>query len=234
MKERDEPGMDIYELTRRVLGEPETDPDSLERVRRRVRQEIDAAQGFRKRPVWSRLLPIAAALGLGIVLIAVLVVPTGRRAAAAELRQLGRIASTQQPLVAGRGEYLLFRSEELRQEGFNFPDGVSITRITRLRSSIWLASDRSGFRRDEVVSTMFETEDDRRAWLAEGSPDLPLPGSHLFGPGEAALHDVTHLPSEPERLLSILRSGAIAERPPGDEQIFILIGELLAQGDATP
>lgn len=43
--------------------------------------------------------------------------------------------------------------------------------------------------------------------------------------------DLSALPTDPEQLLDALRS---VPRPPGDDQVFLLIGELLAQGDASP
>ena len=46
--------------------------------------------------------------------------------------------------------------------------------------------------------------------------------------------DLSELPREPAELLAALRSGSIVPRSPGDDQVFLLIGDLLAQGDASP
>jgi hypothetical protein len=233
MEESDEPDMDEFELTRRILAEPESDPNVLERVRERLREAIGAEGRGSRQPAWRRIAPVAAAFVALLVLLLAVVIPTGREAAATELRRMGRIASTQEQLIPAPGEFLLIRSEELRQEGFTFPVG-SFERVTRLSVSMWVAPDRSGFREDVVISSTFASEADRRVWVAAGQPPLPLPRSHRFGPGEAAVLDVAGLPEEPDRLLAALRSGSVAERPPGDDQVLILIGELLAQGDAPP
>lgn len=226
--------MDEFDLTRRVLGRAEDDPAGLERARRRLEEAIAAEQRSRRPRRWTRVLPIAAAfVALAAVLVTVLV-PAGREAAAAELRRLGAIASSQPALRPGPGEFLLMRSEELRVEGRTHLDsGISYDLISRLRIFTWVAPDRSGFRRTDVLSSDFASEADRLAWVDAGSPDLALPREETYGPGEAPVHDATRVPAEPDRLLSALRSGAIAERPPGDHGVYLLIGELLAQGDAS-
>lgn len=228
--------MDEFELTRRILDDRGDDPAALERVRGRLRERIDEERrGSRPPTRWRRVLPIAAALGLLVALLVSVVLPTGGEAAAAELRRLGAIASTQQELRPGPGQFLLIRSEELRREGFTFigPE-VSFDRITRLSISTWVTPDGSAFRHEDVLSSDFASEADRQAWIDAGKPDYELPRNHTFPPGQSPLHDVSGLPADPDRLLAALRSGEVAERPPGDDQVFILIGELLAQGDAPP
>jgi hypothetical protein len=225
--------MDESELARRALDPVEVDEVALERVRSRLRAEI-ARERRRRRGRWLPL--VAAALGAAaVVFAAAFVVPTPQEAAAAELRRLGAIAARQEPVRPGPGEYLLVRSEQLRRESFT-TIGVegSFDLLTRLRVSMWVATDGSAFRREEVVSSTFASAADRQAWIDAGSPEFTLPRTHEYGPGEAPLHDVGGLPEDPAALLEALRSGAVVERPPGDDQVFLVIGEILAQGVAPP
>lgn len=228
--------MDEFELTRRILGETPQDAAALDRIRQRLRHEIGRERRRGRVSPWTRLLPIAAALGLAAMLVVVVVVPSAREAAAAELRSLGRIASTQEELAPEPDQFLLIRSEELRPEGINLPGGISIDRITKLRISTWVASDGSAFRREQVLSWRFASDADRAAWLAVGGPDLEaqMDREYRLPPEQSPIHDVEGLPADPDRLLELLRSDAIVERPPGDDQVFIVIGELLAQGVAPP
>jgi hypothetical protein len=46
--------------------------------------------------------------------------------------------------------------------------------------------------------------------------------------------DMSGLPRDPTELLAALRSGSVVPRSPGDDQVFLLIGDLMAQGDAPP
>jgi hypothetical protein len=228
--------MDEFELTRRIFGEAADDPAALERVRHRLVATIQDERGRREPPPWSRLLPIAAALGLLAMVLVVALVPSAREAAAAELLRFGRIAAAQEELAPGPGQFLLIRSEDQRLESFEGVVGVEVSfdRITRLSISTWVAPDGSGFRREKVLSSRFASEADRMAWIEAGRPDFELKREYPFSPDESPVHDVAGLPPDPDRLLEVLRSGAIVDRPPGDDQVFIVIGELLAQGVAPP
>jgi hypothetical protein len=223
--------MDELELTRRVLGGREPDPAALERLRSRLRAEIERERR-RGRRRWREALGVAAVLAVvGLVIASLL--PTSKEAAAAELRRLGAIAADQAPVRAGPGEFLLIRSEQLRREGFA-PVGVGGTfdLVTRLRVSTWVAPDGSAFRREEVVSSDFASEADRLGWIEAGRPELEVPRVHEFPPGEGPVIDAGQLPEDPDALLAALRSGAVVEGPPGDDQAFVVIGEILAQGVA--
>jgi len=228
--------MDEFELTRRILGETADDPAALERVRQRLREGIDEERRRGRSSPWTRLLPVAAALGLLAMLVVVVLVPSGREAAAAELRRFGRIASTQEELTLEPGQFFLILSEDQRLESFGGVVGVDVSfdRITRLSVSTWVAPDGSGFRRERVVSSRFASEADRMAWIDADRPDFETDRDYPFPPNQSPIHDVADLSADPDRLLELLRSGAIVERPPGDDQVFIVIGELLAQGVAPP
>jgi hypothetical protein len=231
--------MDEIELTRRVLGDPGEDSKARERVRARLKAAIRAEQ----RPPRSRgprfLLPAAAvAATLAIGLIVALLSPFGPSAAATELRRLGAIAAAAEDPRLGPGEYALTRYEELVQESReHLETGVSFAVVSRLRVQTWIAADASGVRRTEVVESEFASDLDRRNWIRAGSPTIPQAGDvriDQFAARQAPWFDLRRLPDEPGPLLAALRSGAVVERAPGDDQVFLTIGELLAQGDASP
>lgn len=222
--------MDEFELTRRALDEDEVDAAALERVRSRLRAETRKERA-RRRGRWV----VAAAAVLAAVVVAIgLASPTPREAAASELRRLADIAEGQRPLRPGPGQFLLIRSEELRRESSS-TIGVegSFEFNTRLRVSTWVAQDRSGFRREEVLSSVI-SDADRQAWLDADRPQLEVPRSLEYLPGDVPIPDVSHWPTDADALLPALRSGELVERPPGDDQVFILIGEILSQDVAGP
>lgn len=226
--------MDEFDLIRRMLAEPE-EPEALERVRLRLQQAMEREERrVARSPRWPRLLPIAAVLGIVLAIVVALIVPSGQEAAAAELRRFAGIASHHEPLVLGPDEFLLIRWEELRPEGITLVGETSYDLITRLSVSTWVTPDGSAFRRELVISSRFASEADRQTWVELGSPDLTLPRTYDYRAGQQPLHDVSDLPADPGRLLELLRRGDITQRPEGDDQVFIVIGELLAQGDAPP
>ncbi len=222
--------MDEFELVKRALDEDEVDPAALERVRSRLRREIDRE----RRPRRGRLVLSAATAAVAVVVVIGLMSPTPHEAAASEFRRLAEIAGREQPLQPGPDEYLLIRAEELRRESFT-TIGVegSFGFVSRLRVSTWVAQDRSGFRREELLSSEI-SDADRQAWNDAGRPTFELPRTHTYRPGAVPIHDVTGLPTDPEALLRVLRSGQVVERPPGDDHVFTVIGEILAQGVASP
>jgi hypothetical protein len=231
--------MDEFDLARHVFGDPEEDAHARERLRGLM---LDAIVGepvriaARRRRRWrATVAALAAALSLG--LIATLVLPSANAAAAAELRRLGQLSSTRDGPEIGPGQYVLTRSDELRPEGNTFlGSGVTFTVVSRLRISTWVAADGSGFRRTEVISSDFASPEDARAWEAAGRPDiLPAAGDvrkETYAAEEAPWLDASDLPTDPDRLLEALRSGAVVPRSPGDDQVFLLIGDVLALGDA--
>ena len=231
--------MNEFELARRVFGEPEDDAEARDRLRGRL---LDAIAGepvrlaARRRRRW-RAAATAVAAALTIGLVATLVLPSANAAAAAELRRLGRLAAEQRSPDLAPGEFLLTRTDELRTEGNSFLDsGVSITVVSRVRVSTWIAGDGSGFRRTEVISSDFASPEDRRAWEEAGRPDvLPAAGEvreERYAAGAVTLFDTSELPTDPDRLLEALRSGAVVERASGDDQVFLLVGDILAFGNA--
>ena len=233
--------MDELELTRAAFGRPAADAAARERARARLVEAIEEERRDRRSSSRPRLtVLVAAAVFVSVALVAVMVTTPfgGPSAAAAELRRLGAIASANQALTPGPGEFVLARSDELRPEArTDLVSGLSFTVDSRLRIENWIAEDGSGYQRTEVITVDFATPSDREVWEEAGRPDLAQAGDvrlERYKPGKAPWFDVGALPTDPDELLEVLRSGTPIPWPSGDGKIFELIGSLLAQGDASP
>jgi hypothetical protein len=225
-----------FDWARELFGDPGEDPEARERMRARLRRAIDQETSRRARRGGGRWAAAAAVAAAAIALVVVLVLPSGT-SAATELRRLGALTASVAGPDLGEGEYVLTRWEELRPEGKEFiGEGGSFTVLSRLQVSNWIAGDNSGVRRTEVLSSTFASPADRMTWVADGRPDiLPRAGDvriDRFGAGEAPWFETSELSADPDRLLEALASGAVSDRPSDDEEIFRLIGDFLAQGDA--
>ena len=233
--------IDGSELIRQAFDGSLDDPDALDRARSRLLDAIHTEEVRRRR---RRRLALPAAATVALVVAAALVValvgPSGRStAAAAELRRLASIASSAHVPDLAEGEYLLVVSDELRPEKMQFLGTAagSFTVVSRLRLQTWIAGDGSSFRRTEVLSTAFPSDADRRSWQEAGQPDVPHAGDVDEEPSRSGGYfwvDLGGLPRDPTELLAALRSGSVVPRSPGDDQVFLLIGDLMAQGDAPP
>jgi hypothetical protein len=230
--------MDESEQIERALGGVDDDPVAVERARSRLLDAIvtEKRRRHRKRRFF---LPAAATIALGVAaaVVVALVGPIGRStAAAAELRHLAGIASSAQAPHIAEGEYLLVVSDELRPESTtDLGTGVSFTVDSRVRVKTWIAGDGSSFRRTEWISSEFASDADRRSWEDAGEPDIPQASDvreERSGSGGYFLIDLSGVSREPAELLAALRAGSIVPRSPGDDEVFLLIGELMAQGDA--
>lgn len=233
--------MDESELIRQAFGEPEEDSQAIERARARLLDAIRAEEARARRRRRRLVLPAAAAVAfaaLAVAVVAVIGPIGGSTAAATELRRLAEIASAIEAPDVGPGEYFLTVSDELRPEATtDIATGSAYTVVSRLHLKTWIARDGSSFRVTEVISSRFASEADRRAWEEAGRPEVPRAGDRreeTLRAGQGPWVDLSRLPRKPAELLAALRSGEIVPRQPGDEQVFLLIGELLAQGDAPP
>ena len=231
---------DGSELIRLALGGPDEDLGAVERARARLLDAIDAEKVRRR---WRRRLVLPAAATIALVVAAAVVVAFigpigGSTAAASELRRLETIASSSEAPHVATGEYLLVVLEELRPEKrTELGTGSSFTVVSRLRVQTWIAGDGSSFRRTEWISSEFASDADRRSWEEAGEPNVPQAGDVQEESSRSDGYfwvDLSGLPRNPTELLAALRSGSIVPRSPGDDQVFLLIGDLMAQGDASP
>jgi hypothetical protein len=232
--------IDGTELIRQALDGFDDDPDAVERARSRLLEAI-RAEKVRTQRRRRLVLPAAATIALAVVaaVVVALVGPiVGSSAAATELRRLGTIASSAQGPHLGTGQFLLITSDELRPEArTELGMDSSFTVVSRLRVRTWIAGDGSSFRRTEWISSRFATDADRRSWEEAGRPIVPHAGDTQDERSRSDGYfwvDLSRLPRAPTRLLAGLRSGSILPRSPGDDHVFMLIGDLLAQGDAPP
>lgn len=226
--------MDEFELIKGALGEPGEDRVALDAIRARLDVAIREQQRRRRR---RRLIPAAAGIAIAAVVGMIIGLFGGSVGAASELRRLGQIAASRSAPDVGRGESLLIASEELRTEAGEVLGGSEFTVLSRLRIRTWIASDGSGLRRTEVVSSRFPSEADRLAWEEAGRPTIAQGGDvrrETLGQGGFYWVDTQQLPDDPGRLLAELRAGSVARVPSGDEDVFLIVGELLSQGDALP
>ena len=232
--------IDESELIRQAFDGVPDNPDGLDRARSRLLDAI-RTEGVRRRRRRRLALPAAATIALVVAtaVVVALVGPVGRStAAAAELRRLASIASSAHVPDLAEGEFLLVVSDELRPEKMQFLGAdVSFTVSSRLRMQTWIAGDGSSFRRTEWISSEFASDADRRSWEEAGEPDIPRAGDVREEPSRSGGYfwvDLSGLPRDPTELLAALRSGSVVPRSPGDDEVFQLIGDLMAQGDAPP
>lgn len=232
--------IDESELIRQAFDGSSDDADALDRARSRLLDAIRTEEVRRRR---RRRLALPAAATIALVVAAAVVValvgpPGSSTAAAAELRRLAAIASSSDVPHLEEGEYLLVVSDELRPESMVFlGTDLSFTVVSRLRLRTWIAGDGSSFRRTDVRSSKFASDADRRSWEQAGRPDVPQAGDireERSRSGGYFWVDLSGLPRDPSELLAALRSGSVVPRSPGDDQVFLLIGDLMAQGDAPP
>jgi hypothetical protein len=98
----------------------------------------------------------------------------------------------------------------------------------------WISADLSGRRRETVVSVSFRTKEDRATWIEAGRPPLPEPGEvleSLFAPGDLDYIPAQLVPADPPALEEALRNGSLGVRSQDGPGVFLLIGDLLAQGN---
>jgi hypothetical protein len=220
--------MDEIELTRAVLREPHHDVTA---ARAAAASRLDLAMRPPSDRRGRRLVAVAALIAAAVVL-ALPVTRMGRPAVADELE---RIAMLEPAVLADipPGTVLHREFRELRrEERSDIVSGATYGFVVEVATEEWIGRDRSAVRIERVRAVSLPTDADRAAWVAAGEPPLPRPGDVReirFEPGEYAFVPSERVPSDPEALEAALRSGSIANRPTGDRDVFLLIGDLLAQ-----
>ncbi len=233
--------MNEFESVRRVYAEPAADPAARQRARTRLDAAIANESRPHRRNGHLRLLAAAAsfALVLAVVVAALLVTPLGGTSAGAtELRRLARLASSSPAIALQEGQYSLGRLQEVRIERRGDLESVDAFSVSsRLEIDTWIAPDGSGARRTEVLSSGFATPADRAAWVEAGRPRVPTTGEvrvERFLVTDTPWLDLTTLPTDPDRLIDVLHSGAMIPWPTDADEAFAVLGSLLAQGNASP
>ena len=223
--------MDELELTRRAFGEPPEDPEARARARARLRAAMRRPKPAPSPARRSARLPVLAALTAALVLAGILLVPSTRSSAVAEeLRRLREVTVAGPVPTLGPGQVFEVRTESLVTKAhITIETGTSFSLLVRSRETYVLDHEGSGVLTQVIEQVSFETPADQARWRAGGSPEIPQPGDTprtQIRPGQALWLDLQALPADPAALLQALRSGAVWPHPPGDDQVFWLIGML--------
>jgi hypothetical protein len=231
---------DLERLVRHALGDPPSDPAAQKRALVRLRAEFDAARSHEVEasdgsPRAGRLRIAAAFVAvLTLVLSVVGTSSTDQHAAAAGLERLAEVNMALPREDVGTS----IRIEEQYPLGRTvLPSGQTFTVIIRSTVTRTLASDGSLTLTEIYRSVSFATEDDRATWESMGSPTIPAPGDrrveHLT-PRDAEWFDVAAISTDSDLLLDQLEDGSVAPRYPDSSELFILIGNLLAEPGVGP
>jgi hypothetical protein len=218
------------------------DAVARERARVRLREAIaeerhPSAHVARRRRRWP--LPAAAAfLALAVLMVEALLPPGGvgpTRGAAAEIRQLGRLAAQQEPLAPGPSDYVYQRMEvQTREVRQLLTSGSSYEFDVRATVESWLSLDGSGQVKTSYEKVSFVSDRDRATWKEAGMPSMPTAGEvdlMPYGKSDLPYYPVQGLPTDPEALRTALTDGSVIEIAPSDLNLLSTIGTLLSQED---
>jgi hypothetical protein len=226
--------MDDQDLDREVRGlyrEPPYDPDATERARIRLEAEYKSTEiPNLKTAQRSTRLPVAAAMAACVAILLVAVVIWPRPSASAKaLDGLQQVSSVHPPPTDA--DFPASTTEALYPKGYtDARTGRTFTILVRARIDTKSLGDGS-FRSEQTVrDASFLSEGDRQTWVDAGRPPILQPGDRLSDTASAAADfDPTAVSTDPDQLLAALRSGEVAPWSTGDDQTFLLIGDLLAQ-----
>jgi hypothetical protein len=213
--------------------EPTPTPTSVRRLQ--ARRPRAARHGIRFRV----LTPVAAAVGMVVVLVGTLPDTTSHEpsAGASELSRLALVADKQvAQSEPGPGQYQYTSSIEAYTS--SVLDGPHpYTDLLPETRQIWIGSDGSGRISETYGVATFLSPQDYAAWVAAGSPDLAEPPSDsTFGPGQLSdgPTNLSNLPTDPKVLSGLISSRKIEGGPPGPAEDFTQVGDLLRETDAPP
>jgi hypothetical protein len=219
---------DFDRQVRQLFGEPAADREAADRALARLRAEMvdgDTLPSPRRRRIWRAAAAVACVM-LAVGLVTVLERPSATAAAFERYSDIA--ASTPAPTTT---DYPADRVESMRIAG-NVEVGSGAEFRVAIRSTIDRQLQKDGSVRtiDTVQDVSFPTELDRQTWVELGRPDIPKKRdvTAATGPIDNGFN-VDAISTDPATLLDALRSGKVADRPPGDDQTFLLIADLLTQ-----
>lgn len=219
---------DFDRRVRELFGLPTGDPEATDRALARLHAEMlrhDTAPPRKRRYKW-RVATAVACVAIAVAVVTVLERPS---ATAAAFDRYSEIAgSTPAPTST---DYPADRVETMRIAGHVEVGSGSEFRVA-VRSTIDRRLQQDGSVRtvETVRDVSFPTELDRQTWVELGKPDIPKEGDVTTAtvPVDNGF-SVDAVSTDPASLLEALRSGKVADRPPGDDQTFMLIADLLTQ-----
>jgi hypothetical protein len=239
--------VDEVEIVRRALGNPAPDPQARERARVRLREAMVLEQQMgvvrhERRPLVRplRWLGAAAAIVAAVLVVQTVLPPHGggpSTSAASELRQLASVASSSTAFEIPDGLFLyMSREVSALDSGERLETGRSYDYYVKSTVETWTAPDGSETRTTTTHSVTFATDQDRNTWIAAGSPSLSRPGTHVeqFKTGELTNYWISDLPTDPEELGTLIRSGGVILRDSTDLDVLSVVGTLLASAPASP
>jgi hypothetical protein len=173
-----------------------------------------------------RIVAAIASLMIAVGLVTVVERPSATAAAFERYSEIA--ASTPAPSTA---DYPADRVETMRIAGHTEVGSGAEFQVA-IRSTIdrRLQDDGSVRTTETVRDVSFPTELDRQTWVELGKPGIPQQGdvTTTTVPLDNGFN-VDAISTDPATLLDALRSGKVADRPPGDDQTFLLIADLLTQ-----
>lgn len=185
-------------------------------------------------PARRRLLATIPAIAAALV--AVLVVGTsllpGTTAAAQALNKAADTAAQQRSAVAGPGEYSYTKT--LAYSANEDTQGILASRTIQTES--WVAANGSGTQVTEISPPEFFNQEDRRTWTETFGPIATRPEvqrSSLDGSSDS-VYDVGALPTDPDKLATLIEDRKIIGGPSGDWETFQEVWELLGSPNASP
>lgn len=219
---------DFDKQVRQLFGEPASDRDATDRALARLRAEmLDSDTSIAPKRRWRlRVVAGVASLVVAVGLVLVIQRPS---ATAAAFERYSEIAASISPPTAT--DFPADRVESMRIVGHTEVGSGAEFQVA-IRSTIdrRLQEDGSVRAVETVREVSFPTEMDRQTWVELGMPGIPQRGDVTAAtvPLDNGFN-VEAISTDPVTLLDALRSGEVADRPPGDDQTFLLIADLLTQ-----
>jgi hypothetical protein len=246
---------DELELLRRHRDEPDPPSDERTAVAREalncaIRREARLAGGAadrtprraRRRLGWPARTAITAAIAV-LVLAAGITLRSGSNtspalAAPAVLERLAHVAASQSSAVPGPGQYLYTASRSLTGGTTVLPGQVVCNAFFEEYRQNWIASDGEGLFTETDGPPRYLSPQDAancrfapaqggafvgtsRTWAARGCLSIdPVP--------------LGKLPTNPATLRRRLLTGKVEGGPPGADEAFTQVGDLLRETDASP
>jgi hypothetical protein len=226
------------EIIRRAFGTPPEDPDARERARARLRDAMAQEQGVTTGAGKRRrsLLPlgwlgVAAAIAVTL-LIAQTLLPTHEGgppiSAATQLRRLAYVAlSSRNIRIPAGSDYYSTVTVSGLDGADALGSGSSYTYFANSTVDMWTAPDGSQTRVTTVHSATFPTEQDHNAWIAAGQPTLTGTTSEQFKSRDLSNYAISDLPTDPQKLGTLIRSGHVLLRDSSDSDVLSVVGTLL-------
>jgi hypothetical protein len=215
---------------------PPMDQAARERARARLLARIEHEAPPRRRPRVVTIVGTAAAVIATLVVVQALLPPNRggpHMSAAAELQGLGAQSAALPVAELAPDSYLYGRSELSGPIDYaSAAAGRSYTLEVSSTRESWTAADGSGSTITTYHDVSFDSETDRDAWTAAGSPTIPEAGVqdvNDYGPGGLPVYPVERLPANPDELRQALEDGRVIKSAPGDANLLATMGTLMAQ-----